>query len=318
MGTLSNIGGIYLQQENIPKAKEYFQRILEFSIKENNQERLASIQANMGHTHTKAGEYTQAMPYLEKAKLAFEALDEKVDLANVLTTVGMVLSYQGKNTEALVHINRALELRKEADDSFGLAYTLSQKGEIELRQANYSLAIQHCTKAFDLANGIGALVPQKDACQCLYDSYKGLGKGAEALVQLEMLNTINDQLQNEESAKKLQEMEFEKEVFADSLAHVEKARLVKVAHEKEVRKNNKTRNALIGAGLLALLLAAAFYSRWKYLRKSKDIIEKERDRSDNLLLNILPAEIAEELKAKGRADARDFEMASILFTDFKD
>jgi class 3 adenylate cyclase/ketosteroid isomerase-like protein len=43
----------------------------------------------------------------------------------------------------------------------------------------------------------------------------------------------------------------------------------------------------------------------------------ERDRSDSLLLNILPKEIAEELKAKGHADARHFDQVTILFTDFK-
>jgi class 3 adenylate cyclase len=47
------------------------------------------------------------------------------------------------------------------------------------------------------------------------------------------------------------------------------------------------------------------------------VIETEKERSDKLLLNILPAEIAEELKEKGRADARRFETVSILFTDFK-
>jgi adenylate cyclase len=36
-----------------------------------------------------------------------------------------------------------------------------------------------------------------------------------------------------------------------------------------------------------------------------------------LLLNILPADIAEELKIHGKAEARDFDMVSILFTDFK-
>ncbi len=36
-----------------------------------------------------------------------------------------------------------------------------------------------------------------------------------------------------------------------------------------------------------------------------------------ILLDILPAEIAAELKEKGRADARDFDEVSILFTDFK-
>ena len=40
-------------------------------------------------------------------------------------------------------------------------------------------------------------------------------------------------------------------------------------------------------------------------------------RSDELLLNILPAEVAEELKAKGHADAKHFDTVTILFTDFK-
>ena len=84
-----------------------------------------------------------------------------------------------------------------------------------------------------------------------------------------------------------------------------------------IRKKNKTRNALIGGGLFLFLIAGGIYSRLRYTKKAKAIIEKEKDRSENLLLNILPADIAAELKEKGRADARDFETVSILFTDFK-
>lgn len=73
----------------------------------------------------------------------------------------------------------------------------------------------------------------------------------------------------------------------------------------------------MAGGVLALLLAGGFYSRWQYVRKSKTVIEKEKDRSENLLPNMLLAEIAEELKEKGIADARDFEIVSILFMDFK-
>jgi class 3 adenylate cyclase len=54
----------------------------------------------------------------------------------------------------------------------------------------------------------------------------------------------------------------------------------------------------------------------RYVRKTKAVIQKEKDRSENLLLNILPVEIAEELKRNGKAEARDFDMISILFTDF--
>jgi adenylate cyclase len=101
------------------------------------------------------------------------------------------------------------------------------------------------------------------------------------------------------------------------LAQVEKDRLVEDAHQEEVRQKNKTRNILAGLGLLVLLLAGGIYSRLRYVRKSKAIIEEEKDRSNNLLLNILPADIAEELKIHGKAEARDFDMVSILFTDFK-
>jgi class 3 adenylate cyclase len=46
-------------------------------------------------------------------------------------------------------------------------------------------------------------------------------------------------------------------------------------------------------------------------------LSAEKERSDELLLNILPAEVAEELKRTGEAAARHFDQASVLFTDFK-
>src|SRR4030095_11700057 len=44
---------------------------------------------------------------------------------------------------------------------------------------------------------------------------------------------------------------------------------------------------------------------------------KEKKRSDELLLNILPAETAEELKSTGVAKAKSLDSATVLFTDFK-
>jgi adenylate cyclase len=40
-------------------------------------------------------------------------------------------------------------------------------------------------------------------------------------------------------------------------------------------------------------------------------------RSESLLLNILPKEIAEELKANGKAEAKHFDEVTVMFTDFK-
>jgi class 3 adenylate cyclase len=46
-------------------------------------------------------------------------------------------------------------------------------------------------------------------------------------------------------------------------------------------------------------------------------LASEKERSDELLRNILPASTAEELKRKGTADARRYEHCTVLFSDFK-
>ncbi len=53
------------------------------------------------------------------------------------------------------------------------------------------------------------------------------------------------------------------------------------------------------------------------IEKQKEFIEEQRKKSDELLLNILPFETAEQLKKKGFAKSKQYKLVSILFTDFK-
>ena len=46
-------------------------------------------------------------------------------------------------------------------------------------------------------------------------------------------------------------------------------------------------------------------------------LDQEKRRSDDLLHNILPAETADELKRRGRAEARQYDRVTVLFTDFE-
>lgn len=46
-------------------------------------------------------------------------------------------------------------------------------------------------------------------------------------------------------------------------------------------------------------------------------LQSEKERSDELLHNILPHEVAEELKHTGAAEAKHFDQATVLFTDFR-
>ena len=80
--------------------------------------------------------------------------------------------------------------------------------------------------------------------------------------------------------------------------------------------------ALIGTVFIILIgLLMRFMGIRKHnrvLEEKNKIIEEEKKRSEDLLLNILPKIVADELKLNGTANAKRFDNATVLFTDFKD
>ena len=77
----------------------------------------------------------------------------------------------------------------------------------------------------------------------------------------------------------------------------------------------------LGVGLLALifLVRARVKSRAATALAAKNAeLDEARARSDELLVNILPADIAAELKETGKARARAFPEVTVLFCDFVD
>ncbi|MEX1001412.1 MAG: adenylate/guanylate cyclase domain-containing protein [Crocinitomicaceae bacterium] len=95
-------------------------------------------------------------------------------------------------------------------------------------------------------------------------------------------------------------------------------------HKLEIQRAANRRNILFL--VLAMVLLASFFVGWGYFRKrrlnstlrNKNYqIAKEKEKSDVLLLNILPKRVADELKEYGRAMPASFKSATVMFTDFK-
>ncbi len=126
----------------------------------------------------------------------------------------------------------------------------------------------------------------------------------------------------EKDYKKLKRKELEQRLNLK-----EKENELMAVENKIVLENERNERNLLLAGLASafmVLLAIVFYSRYRTkknannkLEEQNKIIEEERERSDELLLNILPANIAEELKENGKAKAQKFNDTSVLLADFK-
>lgn len=316
-GSLSNIGLIYTDQSDYSKALGYYQRSLKISEEIGDKNGIATSLSNIGLIYMEQNDYPKALNDYQRSLKIFEELGKKRGIASSMNNIGMIYEDQGDYPKALDAYQRSLTIKEEMGNKRGVTGTLINMGGLLHKQGDYQKAIKKCKEGLLLAKDFESIELRRNACKCLYDAYKSEGNGNKALAYHEQMLALADSLNAEETTKKLEQMEFAKIMLQDSIAKAEEARLVQEAHEEEMRQEEKTRNWSIAGGVLALLLAGGFYSRWRYVRRSRDIISKEKDRSENLLLNILPAEIAEELKEKGRADARDFERVSILFTDFK-
>jgi class 3 adenylate cyclase len=79
----------------------------------------------------------------------------------------------------------------------------------------------------------------------------------------------------------------------------------------EIKKQRQQKTGLIGGLAIMVVFAFIFF-------RQRNNIKAGKKKSDELLLNILPEEVAEELKQKGYADAKEIVEASVMFTDFKD
>lgn len=132
---------------------------------------------------------------------------------------------------------------------------------------------------------------------------------------------------------KLQEESERAERMADSTRRAQEVELLRkdnVLNELRISQQESLQSFLMGLGVLLMLILALLGAGWWFARQAgkrlraqnrqiqaqNDQIAEERHKSDRLLRNILPDEIAHELKTRGYASPRFYDTATVVFTDF--
>lgn len=354
---LNNIGTVYYSLGNYPQAVEYLRQAVIVQEEIGDKKLAATITQNVGGIYSKVKDYNNAMKYFNKSYIIFKEIKYNKGIAKILIEMGYIHMKQGNFSEAFESFNQSLKTVVEEKDRQLEIEVLSNLGELfyiqsDFRKAQYyynrclkyaeeisSLqyksrsqiaignifhqlekdkeAVEKCKIGLHIAEKLGAISVKKDACECLYKSYKSLHNNQLALQYYEKTNAFEDSLKSEETSNRMMNMEFQKQQLVDSIAYVKKENIIEQKHKEEVQKKEKQRNIIIITLCFMLVVAGGLWSSLNFVRRSKAALSIEKDRSEALLLNILPAEIAEELKQKGSVNARDFSLVSILFTDFK-
>ena len=312
-----NIGGIYFMLKDYPNAMKYYNRVYLISKKSKNQKTIAQCLNRIGAVYTRQGNYEKAFESLNQALTIADKEKDDVLKTEALAGLGELFYKKSDFKKALLYSNLALQTAEKLNNALYIGDIQITIGNTLHQLKKDREAVEKCKSGLKIGEQSGSVFMKKEACECLYKSYKSLGNKSLALDYYEKVNVLDDSLQLKETFNNMMNMEFQKQQLADSVAFVKKEAVVEQKHQEEIRQKEKQRNIIIASLGVMLLVAGGLWSSLRLVRKSRAALSLEKDRSEALLLNILPPDVAEELKAKGSVTAKDFELVSILFTDFK-
>ncbi len=303
------LGDIYSLTQNHDRAIKYYNEGIEIIRQSNNPISLGSALFNAGDEYLKNKQVDKAITYLQEAEEIFKGLNYDYGIAYCLGTLGLAYAQIGRNEEAEANIQQAIQALEKEEDYSPICEFLTGMSDIYVEKDRDTTAIEFALLSRDLAKAYGFKNEIREANLRLSQIYEKLGNLPESYKYYKEYIVYKDSVMNVSTAQNMAGLRADYEV-AQKQAEVD---LLNVQ-----RENQKLVVISIAiASFLVCLLAFGLYRRNRFIKRTSKIIEKERNRSDRLLLNILPEETARELKKNGRVKAKKFESVTVLFADFK-
>ncbi|MBL0340826.1 MAG: tetratricopeptide repeat protein [Bacteroidetes bacterium] len=320
----SALAFIYLKQRNYKASMKENLESLRLCEEIGYNYGIASSKTSIGELYYIQGNFDLAVEEYKKALITYEEIGEKYSIAGTYEFIGNSLTKKaeiemkdpskgGSNQlfkEALENYFSGLHLYEETDFKLGRVTSLFAIGNLYLLINDSKNAKIYLDKSLELSQSIKDKDGIKNAYSGLSEYYKFTGDFRKAFESYQFYIVYRDSLINEENTiqtvQTSMQYEFDKKTTAEKAAQEKKDA---IALQEKIRQRNIKNSILVGLlGLLAFSIVV-------FIQRNK--ISKEKKRSENLLLNILPAETAEELKNTGESKAKKFESVSVLFTDFK-
>jgi adenylate cyclase len=312
-----NIGNIYFNIGNYPKALEYYLQTLEISEETGDKHLKSVIYTNIAGINLKEKHFAEA---LKNYSMSLEIQKEEGDqlgISNTYLNLGALGFEQNQFSNALVNYNNALKIKLGLQDKVNIALLYNNIGKVYFKEKKYKEAEKYLNLGSKIGNEINSIEIKEQSAQVLAEVYYNQGKYKDSKDKYELYISFRDSILNNEKTKKITELQLEFD-FAkkESLAKLEQEKKDAIT-EAELKRNKQQRYFLFAGLLMAIVFSYIDSRKKKKIRLAKKTIEIEKKRSDELLLNILPSEVAEELKAKGSANAKQFNEVTVMFTDFK-
>jgi len=307
--SLNNIAIVHAKQNRLEEALSYFGEATEMDrtmkdelgvIKGLNNQSICLIQLKR---------YEEAVPKLDSALMMCKQMNNRKEEASILSILGNLNYFRRDLTTAAKFFEEEYAIIKDRPNPTEKAGNRINLGTVRLEQQQLGQAEKLITEGLQLSLTIGHKEYIRNGYEKLAQVDSALNRMDAAYEHYKLYALYKDSILNEQTTGQLTEMEtrFDTERKEQQIVLLNKDNELQ---QQEIRRQKLLRNGFVGGFVIVLLSAIVFL-----LQRNR--INREKQRSEELLLNILPYETAQELKQKGSADAKLIDQVTVLFTDFK-
>lgn len=298
----SLVGNCHYYLSDDLSAIEYWRTALRLARGDSAAGFIAGVFNNLGNGYSMVNPdsaiyfYKKSIALYEKLGLPEENGDQFVNISfSFLDELNMPDS-------AWSYIIMAEDVFLQRMDTTGLSSVYAQMGAIELSRKKLESSLRYGLNGLKLSRIVNNPRVEEFALDVVRMAHETLGNIDVAYSYFDTLVKFQEARNDLDRFALVSELEtrYEAELKEREIKNLE-------AQKSRINKANNRQKAVIISSIvgLCLLLFLGFQ------------MIKEKKRSDELLLNILPVAVAEELKSTGKAKAQRYESVTVLFTDFK-
>ena len=315
ISSLFNLGLVYQELDEFDKALNYYNDALLHAIESGDDEFMGIIYQNIGNLYGSKDDVTTSINYHRKAEEIYDTLQSWDQLAEVHLNMGLQYLHSNELDSAELYLYKSYDYVKNNASINDYINLIIELGHYHTLKGDYNKARGFLTQSVKLAESTDYLILASAANKYLYELYQKTKNHNKAIQHLERYHMFKDSIDRNEQERNIENHRLRLDINKQEtqIALLNKENELKSLEVE--RAANQQKLFLVLLAFMALLAGGGLFL-YQFTRKKNLAISKAKERSDNLLLNILPDETAEELKNFGKVKTKRYDLTTVLFTDF--
>ncbi len=306
------IGLVYTSWSDYDIALDYYFKALALCEELGDRQKTANVNNNIGVVYKNRKNFDRALEHFHIALDLYKELDYKIGIAGIYNNIGVINEQLDKTGEALDYYQRSLAIKEELGEEITVAGSYNNIGNIYNQRGDFGSSLEYYNKSLKIKEEIGDK-------QGIVTTYIGIGN---VYIRLEDYDLARKYLEDalrigKEIGVKRQEMQCYQKLnelfemsgdFKKSLDYYKKY----TDMEKALFSEDKNRQL------------TEIRTKYETEKKEKEAeiyrlknveLQAAYDKTDELLRNILPGQIVEELEETSAPKPRIVDNVTVVFVD---